>query len=145
MRGRVSSPGGYTGVAAGPAASVGGVGAAAGVEGTFAPTTSQTLTDLSSLPLASVLPLGENATEKTAPLCPVSVRTRVPVWMSQSLTVPSALPVASVLPSGEYATDHTAPSCPARVRGLAAAGELSSGGDGPGGFRGIGTLGVGFA
>src|SRR5207244_2978651 len=61
----------------------------------------------STLPLASVFPSGENATELTEPRWPVSVWVARPLATSHSLTVRSSLPLASVFPSGENATDRT--------------------------------------
>src|SRR5262245_49526698 len=63
---------------------------------------------LSTLPLASHFPSGENATEFTALVWPVrGSPSWVPVLASQIRMVLSPLPLASHLPSGEKATDHT--------------------------------------
>src|SRR5262249_46368736 len=68
--------------------------------------TSHSLTVLSRLPLASVCPSGEKATEVTPSLCPLSVWISAPLTAFHSLTVLSPFPEASVLPSGEKATDQ---------------------------------------
>jgi hypothetical protein len=63
-----------------------------------------------SLAAASRLPSGENATDLTVLVWPVSgLPTAWWVAGSQSATIPAALPVAIKLPSGEKATDHTKP------------------------------------
>ena len=59
--------------------------------------TSHSRTVPSSLPVASVLPSGLNATDHTEPVWPVSGGADAgwPVATSHSRTVPSSLPVAS--------------------------------------------------
>ena len=66
---------------------------------------SQSLTVLSSDADASVFESGENATELTLSLCPLSVAVQLPVAASQSLTVLSPDADASVFESGENATE----------------------------------------
>ncbi len=66
----------------------------------------------SPLPVARVLPSGENATERTAALWPSRLATSFASATSQSLTTLSYPPEASVLPSGENATAKTQFLCP---------------------------------
>ena len=61
---------------------------------------SQIRTVPSSLPVASQVPSGWNATDFTQLVWPVRVRRCSPVAASQIRTVPSPLPVASQVPSG---------------------------------------------
>src|SRR5690348_15064190 len=81
--------------------------------------TSQTLTVLSQLPVATRRLLGEKAMAVTAFLCPVAPASSYMVWpeaTSQILAVPSRLPEASFLPSDVNDTDSTALPCPFRSR-----------------------------
>jgi hypothetical protein len=66
--------------------------------------TSQRMMVSSRLPVASVLPSGEKATEVTSLVCSLSVTTGLPVLTSNTLAVLSALAVAKVLPDGLKAT-----------------------------------------
>src|SRR2546429_117211 len=68
---------------------------------------SHTFTVWSSLPEAIRLPSGENATQSTKLVCPLSVRTSCPVWASHTFTVWSPLPEAIRFPSSENATLFT--------------------------------------
>jgi hypothetical protein len=63
----------------------------------------------SSLPEAKYLPLDENETENTTPLCPFSVVISFFYSKLQIFTVSSSLPRAIYLPSGENAIDLTDP------------------------------------
>jgi hypothetical protein len=63
---------------------------------------------LSSDPDASRCPVGENATDLTAPVCSVRVPTHCPLSGFQSMTVLSHDPDASRCPNGENATEYTA-------------------------------------
>jgi len=74
------------------------------VSGRLACVTFHSLIVPSSLPDASVLPSGLNATEWTLPVCPLWVTRSLPVATFHSLIVLSPLPDASVLPSGLNAT-----------------------------------------
>lgn len=58
---------------------------------------------------------GENATEYTMSLCPMSVALCSPVSVSHKRTVWSLLAVAIVFPSGEYAMDEIMSACPLSV------------------------------
>ena len=78
---------------------------------------SQSLTEPSPLPLASVLPSRLKATELTPLVCPASVLSNCPLAASQSRTVLSPLPLAIVLLSGLNATEVTLPVCPVSVLG----------------------------
>ena len=69
---------------------------------------SHSLIVLSSDPEDSIVPSGENATERTSSVCPSSVVV-FSVAISHSTTVPSPDPEASIVPSGENATDKTFP------------------------------------
>ena len=62
--------------------------------------TSHNRTVPSSLPLARVVPSGENDTDKTQPVWPVSRATSAPVWASYS-EIPTPVATASRVPSGE--------------------------------------------
>ena len=77
--------------------------------------TLQIFTVLSRLPLATFVPSGENATEYTQLVCPISVATHLPLTTLQIFTVLSRLPLATCAPSGEYATDDTESLCPFSV------------------------------
>lgn len=70
---------------------------------------------LSIPPLASVLPSGENATNKTQPLCPSQVASGLSVAKSHSLTVVSPEADANRWPSGENATYKIASEWPSKV------------------------------
>jgi hypothetical protein len=59
----------------------------------------------SPLPDAKYLPSGENETEFTTPLCPLSVVNSFYYSTFQIFTVLSSLPEAIYLPSGEKAID----------------------------------------
>ena len=59
---------------------------------------------------------GDQATQLTSPLCPVSVRIASPVSASHSRTVSSHEPEQSRLPSGDQATPSTSPVCPLSSR-----------------------------
>jgi hypothetical protein len=61
----------------------------------------------STLPMARVWPVTENATCSGPCSNPLSVCFNVTVCGFQSLTVPSSPPLASVPPSGEKATEST--------------------------------------
>src|SRR5205823_2399302 len=76
----------------------------------------QSLTVLSWLLVASVLPSGEKATPETLKACPWRGRP-IPfqVAVSHSLTVASLLAVAMTRPSGEKAMHLTGWVCPKRV------------------------------
>src|SRR5262245_40829570 len=72
------------------------------------------------------LPSGENATLRTASVCPLRVRVSCPVCASHTFTSQGVycllfsshlpLPEAIRLPSAENATHKTWPVCPLRVR-----------------------------
>jgi hypothetical protein len=62
---------------------------------------------LSSLPEAKYLPSGENETDYTSPLCPLSVVNSFFHSTLQIFTVLSSLPEAKYLPSGENAIELT--------------------------------------
>ena len=66
----------------------------------------------SPAPEASNFPLGENATDQTPSVCPLSVAILVCVATAHSLTVSSCDPEASNVPSGENATEVTPSVCP---------------------------------
>ena len=66
----------------------------------------------SSLPVSTVRPSGENATDDTDPVCPVNWRSSRPLAASHSRAVLSALPVSTFRPSGEIATEVTTLECP---------------------------------
>ena len=68
------------------------------------PGQAQTLTVLSPLPEARVLPSGLQVTAETGLLWPVRVRSNSPPGQAQTLTVLSSLPEARVLPSGLQVT-----------------------------------------
>ena len=61
---------------------------------------SQTLAELSQLPVTIRWPFGEKATDATPPPCPLRVSSSVPLAESQTLAVWSRDPVTSFLPSG---------------------------------------------
>src|SRR5437879_1929277 len=65
--------------------------------------TFQSLTEWSPLPLANVLPSGENAKAQTGRLCPFNVASHLPVLRFQSLMVLSVLPEAAIVLSGQTA------------------------------------------
>src|SRR5437016_421686 len=73
--------------------------------------TSHRLIVQSSLPEASVLPSGLNASELIDRVCP-SKTVSLPVFTSHSLIVLPAYPEATVSPSGLKATDQTCISSP---------------------------------
>src|SRR5262249_60962459 len=85
----------------------------------FRPSTSHSLTARSSLPVASVLPSGLNASEVTSPAWGFQWAHSLPVSGSQSVTSPWRYfcvrssnfppPAARVLPSGAKATADTGP------------------------------------
>ena len=70
--------------------------------------TDQSLTDWSTLALATILPSGLNATVVTALLWPGIVTSIFPSGIAQRVTV--LLPAASTFPSGLQATDCTFPT-----------------------------------
>ena len=63
---------------------------------------------MSLVPVASVLPSGENRMEKTTPKWPRTDLISLPVAASQRRMVPSFPPVAIVFPSAENVTVRTA-------------------------------------
>jgi len=71
-----------------------------------------TRTDLSKDPETIWLPLGENATDKTALVCSFSSLSCSPVLASHTHTDSSREPETIRLPSGENATELTLPVCP---------------------------------
>src|SRR5262245_16649197 len=76
---------------------------------------SQTSDSGPPLPLARVLPSGENASDSSRFFGPVSVCRRAPVSGSHSLIVVSLHPLATVLPSGETVTESTSARWPSSV------------------------------
>src|SRR5262245_24730357 len=66
-------------------------------------------------PVASVRPSGENVSDSTRPVWPVTVRSSRPVPASHSLIDLSLHPLATVLPSGENVTESTSPTWPRRM------------------------------
>src|SRR4028118_1126613 len=68
--------------------------------------------DLSPPPLARVRPVGSKATLMTPPLCPLSVRIRLPVSPFHRRIVASAEGDASIPPSGDQAMRPITPVCP---------------------------------
>src|SRR6185436_3082546 len=73
--------------------------------------TFQRTTDALPLPLATVSPSGENASEVTVISCPFNVRFDLPEVRSQRMTVRSSPPLARVLEPGEKASALTTLSC----------------------------------
>ena len=61
---------------------------------------------MSSLdPVAILVPSGDQATEVTLLLCPVSVSSVLPLLLLHTRAVPSSDAVAILVPSGDQATD----------------------------------------
>src|SRR5262249_892150 len=83
---------------------------ALGALGSRIAATSQILTLLSRLPVASCLPSGDHATDCTVEPCPRILANSLRVATSHNLTVRSAPPVATILPSGEKAIEVASPS-----------------------------------
>ena len=61
------------------------------------------------------MPSGENATDKTKPLCFSIFITSIPVIASQIYTVLSSEPDTTCAPLGENATELTDPLCPSII------------------------------
>jgi hypothetical protein len=69
--------------------------------------TSHTFTVWSELLLASISPEGLKVTERYQLLCPLQVKSSLPLVASHKRTTPLLSPVAKSLPSGLNATDKT--------------------------------------
>src|SRR5262249_27612289 len=79
---------------------------------------SQTLAVRSVLPVRTRDPSGLNVAERTASVCPLSVRTSAPLFASQTLAWQS-LPVGTCDPSGLNVAESTPWVCPLSVRSSA--------------------------
>src|SRR5262249_36516467 len=77
---------------------------------------SHTFTVLSSLPEAMRLPSGLNATPLTHSVCPLRVRSSLPVAASPTSTGVSPLPAPTRMPTGRSAPRLTQSVCPFRER-----------------------------